>query len=59
MNGLKHFAINEDGNGIERGTITYELAYGERSKSWDQRGIDEDGNPITVHHVTRGGSNAS
>jgi hypothetical protein len=31
-NGKKHFARNDDGNGLERGDITHAIAYGERGK---------------------------
>ena len=32
LNGKKHFAINEDGQGLKRGELTYFIAYSNRQK---------------------------
>lgn len=44
-NGKQHFARNDDGNGLERGDISYAIAYGERNRTWTEETtvIDEDG----------------
>lgn len=44
-NGTTHFSRNDDGNGLERGDITYAIAYGERNRTWTEETtvIDEDG----------------
>ena len=31
-NGVKHFTINDDGRGLERGALTYAIAYGSRRR---------------------------
>ena len=31
-NGLRHFAVNDDGKGLERGALTYAIAYGTRQR---------------------------
>ena len=36
-NAFKHFAINDDGNGLERGKITYAIAYATRNKGVGSR----------------------
>lgn len=43
-NGQQHFAMNEDGNGIRRGKITYAIAYGERNNGQPFRFTDEEQN---------------
>ena len=35
-NGKQHFARNDDGHGLERGDITYAIAYGDRVKTWEE-----------------------
>lgn len=38
-NAHKHFARNDDGNGLERGALTYAIAYGKRSVNSKSRQI--------------------
>ncbi|WP_295156295.1 hypothetical protein [Selenomonas sp. AE3005] len=35
-NGKQHFAINEAGNGLERGDITYAIAFADRKRTWTE-----------------------
>ena len=38
LNGKKHFALDTDGKGLERGDLTYALAYAPRNDPWTPRG---------------------
>lgn len=38
-NAKMHFAQNDDGRGLERGALTYALAYGRRERKWLDKGI--------------------
>lgn len=35
----KYFARNDDGRGLERGALTYAIAYGDRARSWKDGGV--------------------
>ena len=36
QNGIEHFAINDDGKGLERGMLTREIAFGDRRRTWTE-----------------------
>ena len=35
----KHFSINDDGRGLERGAITHAIAYSRRERMWSDKSI--------------------
>lgn len=41
-NSKKHFAINDDGNGLERGALTYAIAYSNRNAGYGFRFSEEE-----------------
>ena len=36
-----HFARNDDGKGMERGKLTYAIAYSDRVREWEEKNGDE------------------
>lgn len=46
-NAQKHFAINEDGRGLERGALTYALAYSHRDAGNGFRFSDKEAETLT------------
>lgn len=56
-NGTRHFAKNDDGNGLERGDLIYAIVYADRQKTWTSEitYINEDGEKVTdvIKHSER------